>query len=70
MFIIRLSDSKRIEAQLQEIEEKSEKKKMEVSLFMVYESITFAHLAQLVELQAELQQHQKKDGPGGSAPSA
>jgi hypothetical protein len=29
-----LSDSKRIEGQLQEIEEKSEKKKMEVSTFM------------------------------------
>ncbi|KAF8502601.1 prefoldin subunit 6 [Russula emetica] len=43
---------KRIEAQLQEIEEKSEKQKME-----------------LVELQAELQQHQKQDGSGGSVPS-
>ncbi|KAI9437325.1 prefoldin subunit 6 [Lactarius indigo] len=41
---------KRIEAQLQEIEQKSEKKKLE-----------------LVELQTELQQHQKPDGPGGPA---
>lgn len=41
---------KRIEAQLQEIEQKSEKKKLE-----------------LVELQTELQQHQKQDGSGGPA---
>ncbi|KAH9009816.1 prefoldin subunit 6 [Lactarius hengduanensis] len=41
---------KRIEAQLQEIEQKSEKKKLE-----------------LVELQTELQQHQKQDESGGPA---
>ncbi|KAH9053116.1 prefoldin subunit 6 [Lactarius vividus] len=42
---------KRIEAQLQEIEQKSEKKKLE-----------------LVELQTELQQSQKQDAGGPTAP--
>ncbi|KAI9436507.1 prefoldin subunit 6 [Russula earlei] len=44
---------KRIETQLQEIEQRSEKKKME-----------------LIELQAELQQPQRQDGPSRSAVSS
>jgi len=32
--------------------------------------MTIAHLPQLVELQAGLQQREKQDGTGGSVPSA
>lgn len=60
--------SKRVEAQLQEIEQKSEKKKLEVRAPRST-PLYFIYLLQLVEIQTELQQHQKQDGSGGPAAS-
>ena len=69
--------SKRIEAQLQEIEQKSEKKKLEVRAFAVCPIIIYPPALlnvtlffQLVELQTEIQQSQKQDESGGPAASA
>ena len=64
--------SKRIETQLQEIEQKSEKKKLEVRALAVchlFPPNVVTFFFQLVELQTELQQHQKPDGSGAPAAS-
>jgi hypothetical protein len=57
-----------MEAQIEEIEQSSEKKKLEVRAFQSMVNHLYINL-QLVELQTELQQQQKGDETGGSTTS-
>jgi hypothetical protein len=54
-----------MEAQIEEIEQKAEKKKLEVGAFQSVVNHRYINL-QLVELQTELQQQQKQDESSGS----
>ena len=57
-----------MEAQIEEIEQRSEKKKLEVRAFQSVVNHLYINL-QLVELQTELQQQQKRDETSGSTAS-